>query len=441
VSERSEAVERLGQAGARMVALAMVDNGGVTRVKTVPLARLDAAAVSGVGMSYVWRVSATDDHFAFVPPFDSPTGDMRLLPDLAAARVLASPGWAWAPVDQCDQELEPLATCQRTLLRRLCERAAAAGIELHAAFETEMTLLEEDGSPAHAGPGYSAPALLPLEPFALALVDGLQAAAMEVEQLHPEYAPGQLEVSVAARDPVTAADEVVLLRSVARQVARSHGLRVSFAPVVLAGEVGNGCHLHLSAWRDGVNLLQGGSEPAGMTSDGAALVAGVLAALPELVALLVPSVPGYHRLRPHVWAGAYACWGVENREAAIRFVPGSAPTRARSANFEVKTVEAAANPYLAAAAIVSAALEGLERGTRLAAPVQGDPGALAAEELRRLGVERLPETLAEATERLAASARARTLLGEELHQAYCAVRRLEWQSYGDWPPEAYRWRF
>jgi glutamine synthetase len=331
------------------------------------------------------------------------------------------------------------------VLKRVVERAAAANLQLKTTFETEMTLLEADGTPAHQGPGYSTRALARLEAFALDLVDALEAQDVEVEQFHPEYSPGQFELSVAPRDPLAAADELVLVRTTTRQVARNHGLDVSFAPVVLPGEVGNGCHLHLSLWRDGENLMHGGGEHADMTPVGASAVAGLTAALPELLAVLAPSVPAYARLQPHHWAGAYACWGVENREAALRFVPGTITSRARSANVEVKVGDGGANPYLAMAILIGAALDGIERGAELPEPVQDDPGSLDQAELDRRGIVRLPASLDEATTLLEGSDLARQVLGETLHRTFVAVRRMEWNTYGgksdDELAEAYRWRY
>ncbi|MDX6594280.1 MAG: glutamine synthetase [Gaiellales bacterium] len=438
--------ERLEAAGVRALAMTMVDNSGVTRVKAVPIARLERVARNGVGMAYIWAAAGPDDHFATVAPYDHPSGDMRLIPDLAAARVLAaSPGWAWAPVDQMSQELEPVESCQRTVLKRVVERAESAGLQLKATFETEMTLLDADGKPATDGPGYSTRSLARLEEFALELVDALEAEDVEVEQFHPEYAPGQFELSVAPRDPLTAADEVVLLRTTTRQVARRHGLDVSFAPVVLPGEVGNGSHLHLSLWRDGENLMQGGDQHAGMTGVGASAVAGMTAALPELLAVLAPSVPAYERLQPHHWAGAYACWGVENREAALRFIPGTVTRRSTAANVEVKVVDGGANPYLAMAVMIGAALDGVERGAVLREPVQDDPASLSAADRDTRGIARLPASLDKATALLETSEVAKRVLGETLHRAFVAVRRMEWETYGaksdDELATAYRWRY
>jgi glutamine synthetase len=385
-------------------------------------------------MSDIWAVAAVNDHFAASPHYGSPSGDMRLIPDLAALVPLAAaPGWAWAPVDQHDQELRVVASCQRSALRRVVERAAQQGLAFQLAYELELTLLTPDGRPAHDGPGYSPRALLPLEAFALDLAGALEAQGVELEQLHAEYSPGQFELSLGPSDPVTAADRLVLVRLTARQVARRHGLDVSFAPVVLPGGVGNGCHLHLSAWRAERNLLAGGVE-----GEAAALTAGVLHHLRALTAVLAPSVPGYARLQPHQWAGAHAVWGVENREAALRFIPGSATTRERSANLEVKTVDGAANPYLAAAVVLGAALDGLERGLPLPPPVQDDPADVP-------GAERLPTNLGQAIAALEHCRVARRTLGDALFEAFVAVRRLEWQTYREADEQTvaaeHRWRY
>lgn len=438
--------QRLEQASVRLLMMTMVDNAGVTRTKLVPLSRLESVARSGVGMSSLWAVSGSDDQFALVPPFDTPSGDMRLIPDLAAARLLpSSPGYAWAPVTQCDEELRIEPICQRSLLRRVLAQGREHGIEFRTTFETEMTVLKLDGEPAHRGPGYSPQALLPLERFAVALVDALDGAAIEVEQVHPEYSPGQFEVSIAPRDPVTAADELILLRIIARQVARNHGFDISFAPVVIDGAAGNGAHFHLSAWREGENLMQGGNGHAGMQPEGTAIVAGVLEALPSLLALLVPSAPGYSRLQPHHWAGAYACWGIENREAALRFIPGSVTSRPHSANLEVKVLDAAANPYLASAAILASGLNGLVLGGTLAPPLQVDPGDLSDADREQLGITRLPSDLRAASARFKANESVRAAIGDVLHRAVAAVCDREWQAAADRAPEesalSYRFRF
>ncbi len=334
-----ELAERLRSVGIRAVALTMVDNAGVTRVKTVPIARFEAAASFGIGLSPVFDVFLVNDHITASAEIGGPVGDLRLMPDLGALRRLeAQPGWAWAPTDQYTQEGEVFACCQRSFTKSMAERAAAIGLTLKMGFEVEWFQARRAGeevSPVHRGPAYSAIVLADVSDFARDLVVALEAEGVEVLQFHPEYATGQLEVSIAPRDPVSAADENVLLRQTIRGVAGRYGMSASFAPVAIAGEVGNGGHVHFSMWERDRNLFAGGDGPYGMSDSGQAFVAGILSELPALVAIGSPSVASYLRLVPSHWSGPWACWGRENREAAVRFVTGMVGSRETAANIEV----------------------------------------------------------------------------------------------------------
>ncbi len=191
-------------------------------------------------------------------------------------------------------------------------------------FETELTLFHAGGGPASSGVGYSVRSLLGYDEFALDLAEALDAVGIPVDQLHPEYGAGQFELSTPPTTPLAAADRVLLFRYVTRVVARRHGLDVSFAPATSVGAVGNGCHLHVSLWRDGVNLMAGGDGPGGLQPEGASLIAGIRDVLPALSAVVTPSVASYLRTRPGHWSGAYTAW--ESRTARRR----SASSRARS---------------------------------------------------------------------------------------------------------------
>lgn len=431
-NEPDAVATRLAAAGVRLVAITFVDNAGVSRLKIVPLGKLAGAAVNGVGISSTFAVFANDDHLAFTSGFDTPSGDMRLVPDLSAAVAQhGNPGWGWAPADQCDQEGRGLPTDQRGFLRRVRDAAASDGVEFGMSFEVEFSLFDHAGEPLHRGPGYSPFALIPAQRYLAELADALAAQGIPLEQVHPEYADGQYELSVAPSDPLVAADRYVLLRMTIRRLAAQHDLRASFAPTVLPGAVGNGCHLHFSAWRDRQNLMTGGNGPADLRPEGEAAAAGVLRHLPDLMAVFAPSAASYGRLQPSRWSGAYTCWGHENREAALRLSKGSRAVRARAANFELKTVDGTANPYLAAALLVAAARDGLREELRLPAGITADPATLSDAERVAGGIERLPVDLGAAIERLERSSFARGAMGEALHDAFVGVRRYEWDLYRD----------
>jgi glutamine synthetase len=449
MSRAVPASERLRTAAVTMIALCWVDNAGITRVKAIPAGRLDRAAGWGIGMSPVFDVFLVNDDITTSEHIGGPGGDLRLVPDLDRIAALAGqPGWAWAPVDRYTQEGRVYAGCQRSFARRMAAEAARRGLSLRMSFEVEWAAgTEADGSfvPACTGPAYSMTRVIELSDYGRAVVGALERQGVVVEQFHPEYAAGQLEISVAAADPVAAADDSVLVRQTIRAVSASFGFQASFAPSVVAGAVGNGGHVHFSAWRDGKNLLAGGSGRHGLTSEGEAFAAGILAELPALTAVGAPSVASYLRLVPSHWAGAYHCWGLENREAALRLVTGSDGEQDARANIEIKCFDLAANPYLVTGSLIAAGLAGLDAGARLPEEVSGDPAGLPAAELDRRGIRRLPQSLAEAAGCLAGSALLREAMGDPLLQAFLAVRRGEAGLFAGASPAAItaatRWRW
>jgi glutamine synthetase len=454
VAKARELLRGFDEQGVRAVAITMVDNAGVTRVKTVPVSRFERAVRFGVGLSPVFDVFLVNDHITASDQVGGPVGDLRLMPDPFALRTLAAqPGWAWAPTDQFTQEGEVFGSCQRSFARRMTERAAAAGLRIRMAFEVEFFLARLDGDqmiPAHRGPAYSAIVLAQLSDLCRDLITSLEAVGIEVEQFHPEYATGQLEVSIAPKDPVGAADDNVLLRQTIRGVAAHHGYAASFTPVAIAGEVGNGGHVHFSLWdgdpSDGSrNLFQGGDGPHGMTATAESFAAGVVAELPALVAVGSPSVASYLRLVPSHWAGAYQCWGRENREAAVRFITGMVGTRETAANLEVKCFDESANPYLVVGSLIAAGMAGLEGNLRLPPEVTDDPGGHSEDELAARGVHRLPTSIEEAVKNLESSPVLPEAMGPVLAGAFLAVRRAEADVFSGLDPEsvveAHRWRY
>ena len=412
------------------VILSWVDTAGINRVKTVPVRRLKTVAAWGAGMSPTFDTFLADDSLVSTDLLGGPSGDLRLVPDLDELVVLAAPpGWAWAPVDRIGQDGEPHVACTRTLLRRLTRRAAEAGISFLAGLEIEFMLGRDDAPPgefvpACSGPAYGLTRLIELSDFTAELHWALHEQGVEVEQIHPEYSAGQFEVSAGPLEPVAAADRSLLVRATIRAIATRRGMRVSFSPSVLVGNVGNGGHVHLSAWRDGENLHSGGSGRYGLTDTGEALIAGMLAALPELAALSTPSPASFLRLQPSHWAGVYACWGRENREAAVRLITGPVGDP-EAANVEVKCADLAANPYLLLAGLLAAGLHGIEHKLALPAEMIGDPAILGEAELARRQVPRLPMTMAEAVRLFAGSSLLRQALGPALADAVIAVREGE----------------
>ncbi|MFD4180113.1 glutamine synthetase [Rhodococcus sp. NPDC058514] len=439
---------RLAAQGVVGVALTWVDNSGITRTKAVPLDRLENAAAWGVGASPVFDAFATDDAIIAGRYAGGPVGDLRLLPDLSRITALAAqPGWAWAPADRHTQEGEPHPQDARSVIRRAVTRLADAGLTAKSAIEVEWTLGldEDDFVPATRGPAYGFTRIVEHSDYLADLLTALREQDVAVEQIHPEYAAGQYELSVAAEDPVGAADTFVLVRETIRALSAARGLRASFSPKVVADGVGNGGHVHLSIWRDGINLHDGGDGPCGMTDDAEAFAAGILRRLPALLAVGAPSVASYLRLVPGHWAGPFQACGHENRETALRLITGSRGDEGRSANLEVKVLDQSANPYLCIAALIFAGLAGQGAQARLPALVDVDPAGLTDGERARRGIRALPDTLAAATDAFEADAVLGAAFGPELAATVVDLRRAEIARFADASPEevvaALRWVF
>jgi glutamine synthetase len=167
--------------------------------------------------------------------------------------------------------------------------------------------------------------------------------------------------------------------------------------------------------------------------------------MPALTAITAPSVASYQRLQPHRWSGPWACWGRENREAALRFVAGMVGSRPEAANLEVKAMDGSANPYLALGAILAAGIDGLERELSLPEPVAEDPASLSPSRRKRLGIRQLPSALSEAIRELERSAVIREAMGDVLFEAFLATRRGEAEVFETMDPaemvRAHRWRY
>jgi glutamine synthetase len=426
--ELADLTAALGDRGVELVAGSVVDMAGVTRAKYVPVSRLAAFHRSGMGASPSWSVFCVDSGIAFTPRLGV-TGDLRIRIDPSEVRVV-EPGIGWAPGSFHEQDGTPSEMCPRSLLTRTAARVESGlGLSSLVGIELECTMLSEDGGHASAAPWspYGLRTSLEHAAFLTDLARTAELAGLEIEQIHTEYGHDQLEISLAPATPVAAADSVILSRIVLGRAAARHGLRISFSPVPFAGESGNGAHLHLSLQGPDGPVFSGGSGPRGMTEAGAQATAGILEGLPGLLAVYAGSVLSSARLTPGNWAGAALCWGLENREAALRFIAGT-PGNPHGANLELKIVDPSANPYLAVAAMLGSAENGILKELVLPAEMTVDPASSGVE------LQPLPDSQVAAIEAMEASELAASVLGVPIVEGVAAVRRHEATAYGALPP-------
>lgn len=409
----------------------IVNPAGLTLAKTVDASAAARFADPGLGASPTWHGFAIDRAGIAFTNRISVVGDERLRIDRHALRTVED-GLDWAPASFFDQDGNPIPACTRTTLGRIESRLQQAGLRAQIGHEIEFVLVGPTGErlPGELWAQYGLAGVLEHEGFVRDLMAATTTAGVAVEQLHPEYGVNQFEISLAPATPVAAADQLVLARLVIGRVARRHGVRASLSPVPFAADVGCGAHQHFSLWQDDTPLFSGGYGPHGLTPQGAAAIGGVVSGLGEAQLIFSGSIVSTLRMRPGNWAGAYACWGTENREAAVRFLPAT-HGNPHGANVEVKVVDPSANPYLATAAILGLALDGIEDGAPLGREITVDPAALSDADRRDAGVAQLPHHQAEVIAALDGSRRLRTILGDPVIDALVAVRRYEQRNYAE----------
>jgi glutamine synthetase len=416
--------------GVRVTRVMWCGNDGIVRSKGVATSRLRARMIAGVGLTRAQPAQNARDEIADVPGM-GPVGEMRLRPDPATFRPLPyAPRTAAVLADMVDLGGAPEPTCPRHFLRRMEARLAAAGLALRAGFENEYFLAREgaDGfEPIDRTPCFSAIGAAAAQEHTDALLEALEAQSIEVEGCHAEGGWGQNEVALAPGSALRAADEQILVREALRGVARGRGLVASLAPKPFPEAAGSGLHVHLSLLApDGGNAFADPADPERLSQTARSFIAGLLDHLPALCALTAPSAGSYRRLVPRAWAGAWRCWGHDNREAAVRACSPLAGLEDATTNVEYKPCDASASPYLALGALVAAGLDGIERGLEPPAPVTVDPAGLSERARAERGVERLPRSPGEAIDALESDPVLLSALGEPLARSYVAVRRSEW---------------
>jgi glutamine synthetase len=329
--------------------------------------------------------------------------------------------------DLVDMSGNPWECCLRNFLKEaLGDLRSQMGLSLLVSFEHEFWM---DGREERLGEAYSVDKLRGHEAFVGDFVGALRANDLGPETFLPEYGPRQFEVTIDPAPALTAADNAIKLREIARSVARRHGRRLSFSPVVTRGAAGNGVHIHFSlADESGAPVTYAPDSPGRLSARAASFAAGILEHARALCAVTAPSVISYERLKPHSWSASYANIADRDREALLRVCPFPEATEidtARRFNLEYRAADAAASPYLQLGMLVHAGLVGLERELPLPPLSTGDPGLLSPQERRERGIADLPRSLGEALDALEADAAAMTWLGAALSQAYVMHKRGE----------------
>ncbi len=365
------------------IRLGCVDLNGIWRGKRLASAQAGKLDAGGVRMPLsalnvdIFGCDIEDSPLVF----ESGDADGMLLPtDRGAVPMpwLGTPS-ALVPMMTYRDDGTPFLGDPRQALVHVLDRYAARGWQVVAGTEMEFCLIDDSGDqpkpPANPLTGrtlahqevLSLAELDAFDAFFTDLYDGCAAMGIPAQAAISESGLGQFEVNLNHQNALRAADDAVLFKTLVRGVARKHGFAASFMAKPYAEEAGNGLHVHFSVVdKDGLNVFDNGADEGSDLLQQA--VAGCLAAMPASTLLFAPHGNSYARLVPGAHAPTAALWGYENRTAALRIPGGS--TKAR--RIEHRTAGGDINPYLMLAAVLGAAMIGIEDQMQPPSPVKGD---------------------------------------------------------------------
>lgn len=335
--------------------------------------------------------------------------------------------------------------CPRGTLRRVLDKAESMGFKARAAFEYEFFLFDETPDSIREKGYYG---LKPITPgmfgysvlrstvhaeFYRGLLELAERMDFPIEGLHTETGPGVLEAAITVDDALAAADKAALFKSFTKVLAQRNGMMATFMAKWSPDYPGQSGHLHLSLTdREGKPVFHDPSADHGMSPTMRHFLGGQQKLMPEMLALIAPTVNSFSRLIPGFWAPTASLWGVENRTCALRTIGGSP----KSQRVEYRVAAADGNPYLVQAAALASGLWGIENEIEPEAPVKGN-----AYEVKPPARLAFPATLWEAAQKLRRSKAARQMLGEDFVEHFAATREWEERQYrkhiSDWELQRY----
>jgi glutamine synthetase len=424
------AVDDLERAGYQTVVVATPDTQGRPVGRQLPLRRFLEDPMAGVEVSSYALVY----DLAGIPLQDSPfagaqTGyhDVQLQPDLSTLRPYPGvSGTAICLADAIGAAGQEIPFAPRAILKRQIHAAREAGYEVRLATELEFYLFWNDPREARrlgfeglepttsARSTYGIVAAVAQQPFLGAIQVAMEAAGISVGSAQTEAGRGQWEVNLEHTDPLQAADHHLLFKACVKELARRAGLTVTFMARPVADDLGSSCHLHISLWANGRPVFPVEPDTALLSLTGHRVVGGLLEHLPATAYFFAPFANSYKRHAPGFAAGAVTAWGHDNRSVAVRVAGHGASLRV-----EHRYPGADANPYLAAAALIAAGLEGITSGRDPGPHIDGDADV-------RRDLPRPPASLGEAIAALESSEFVSGAFGSEITAHYAAHARAEW---------------
>ncbi len=438
--------DKLENQGVKFMLASYVDMHGVPKGKVVPISHL-GRMMSGSELCTGAALEGV--------PQDVSDEEVAAHPDPKSCIVLP---WkndvAWFASDLWCEGV-PFEPCSRNILKRVTDQAAGMGYQFNLGMEAEFFVLK-DCVETSSGfrpvsnrkdlekPAYDVVRMLDNMGWMSELVEAMNGLGWDVYSFDHEDGIGQFEVDFKFFDGLSMADRFVFFRMMAHEIARKHGAFATFMPKPYADRAGSGAHFNMSLADNatGNNLFTDPADPrgCGLSKLGYQFIAGVLKHLPAICAVIAPTVNSYKRLvlkgsmSGFTWAPIWACYGNNNRTNTLRIPLGGG-------RVELRAADSSCNPYLGAALVLAAGLEGIEQGADPGEPHLENMYLKSEAELKEMGVSRLPRTLGEAVDAFAADPLTEKVFGSKMYKTWLDYKRDEWLSYlnhvSDWEHARY----
>ncbi len=436
----SEAKKFLKEHKVKYILAQFVDIHGVAKVKSVPVAHLEDILTVGAGFAggAIWGMGI------------APNGpDYMAVGELSTLNLIPwQPGYARIV---CDGHVngKPYEYDSRVVLKKQIARLAEKGWTLYTGLEPEFSLLQRDDhggvhpvddTDTLAKPCYDYKGITRQSAFLEELTESLLAAGLDVYQIDHEDANGQFEINYTYADCLKSADDFIMFKMAASEIANAHGMICSLMPKPFSNRPGNGMHMHMSIGNGKKSLFQDDNDKTGHGLSKLAyhFLGGLLAHAPAICALAAPSVNSYKRLvvgqslTGATWAPAYISYGNNNRSTMVRIPYG---------RLELRLPDGGCNPYLTTAAVIAAGLDGIKRELH---PGEGNGDNLydySAKQLKDKKIGILPQNLSLALDALESDKVICEALGDKLTSEYLMLKRAEWVEYmrhvSDWEIKRY----
>jgi glutamine synthetase len=414
ISKQEEFVLRtIEERNIRFIRLWFTDVLGFLKSVAIAPAELDSAFAEGIGFD-----GSAIEGLARVTE-----SDMLAKPDASTFSVLPwrtqNPGAARMICDITLPDGTPSPSDPRSVLKRVLGKASDMGYICYTHPEMEFFLFRNSWQPGQSPDpvdqgGYfdQTPSTVSND-FRRNAITMLEAMGVSVEFSHHEGAPGQQEIDLRYADALSTADNIMTFRHVVKEVALEQGFQASFMPKPFTDHPGSGMHTHFSLFNGEANAFYEDGAPYQLSAVGRSFIAGILRHAPEFTLITNQWVNSYKRIHGGGEAPSHVSWGHNSRSALVR-IPAYKPLKENSTRIEVRSLDAACNPYLAFACIIAAGLKGVEEGYELGEQNPHIP---------------LPENLDQAIAAMESSELVRQTLGGDVFEFVLRNKRNEWGEY------------